>query len=180
MMTKEEMQEILRDLELDYEAEPTLIYLFYVTPDGKVNNFSISLRRGGHLSDRQLERLMRREYPATRQGTVIHTERPGWISRTEWMDVTEVCNMLHISERPCGNGQAKGLFTSVDDRWWAKLVFQRDGNRCNGIPTAVQVQGTQETGGARGISGLLFGEVTLFCQPYIVIVVATDKKQNFH
>ena len=117
MMTKEEMQEILRDLELDYEAEPTLIYLFYVTPDGKVNNFSISLRRGGHLSDRQLERLMRREYPATRQGTVIHTERPGWISRTEWMDVTEVCNMLHISERT--------LRTSTIDGG-RKLYFKRE------------------------------------------------------
>ena len=45
MMTKEELQEILHDLELDYEAEPTLIYLFYVTPEGKVNNFSISMRR---------------------------------------------------------------------------------------------------------------------------------------
>ena len=60
-MTKEELQEILHELELDYEAEPTLIYLFYSTPDGRVNNFSISVRRGRRLSDRQLERLMRRE-----------------------------------------------------------------------------------------------------------------------
>lgn len=126
MMTKEEMQEILRDLELDYEAEPTLIYLFYVTPDGKVNNFSISLRRGGHLSDRQLERLMRREYPATRQGAVIHTERPGWLSRTEWMDVTEVCNMLHISERTLRTWTTKGLFHPSTIDGGRKLYFKRE------------------------------------------------------
>ena len=111
-MTKEELQEILHDLELDYEAEPTLIYLFYVTPDGKVNNFSISVRRGGHLDDRQLERLMRREYPASRQGTLIHTERPDSTpDDKEWLDVNEACRMLHISRKTLWKWTKRGLFT---------------------------------------------------------------------
>ena len=111
-MTKEELQGILHDLELDYEAEPTLIYLFYQTPDGRVNNFSISMRRGGHMSGRQLERLMRREYPATRQGTVIHAERPeATPDNVEWLDSTEVCRMLHISRKTLWKWTKRGLFT---------------------------------------------------------------------
>ena len=49
-MTKEALQEILHVLELDYEAEPTMVYVFYATPDGRVNNFSISMRRGREAS----------------------------------------------------------------------------------------------------------------------------------
>ena len=112
MMTKEELQEILHDLELDYEAEPTLIYLFYITPDGRVNNFSISMHRGGHLNDRQLERLMRREYPATRQGTLIHAERPeATPDNVEWLDTADVCRMLHISRKTLWKWTKRGLFT---------------------------------------------------------------------
>ncbi len=111
-MTKEELQVILHDLELDYEAEPTLIYLFYITPDGRVNNFSISMRRGGHLNDRQLERLMRREYPASRQGTLIHTERPeATPDNVEWLDTADVCRMLHISRKTLWKWTKRGLFT---------------------------------------------------------------------
>ena len=112
MITKEELQEILRDLELDYEAEPTLIYLFYVTPDGTVNNFSISVRRGGHLNDSQLERIMRREYPATRQGDLIRVERPETTPDTqEWIDRSEACRMLHISRKTLWKWTKRGLFT---------------------------------------------------------------------
>jgi predicted DNA-binding transcriptional regulator AlpA len=112
MMTKEELQEILHELELDYEAEPTLIFLFYTTPDGRVNNFSISVRRGGHLSDRQLERLIRREYPATRQGVLFHAERPeSTPDDKEWLDVSEACRMLHISRKTLWKWTKRGLFT---------------------------------------------------------------------
>lgn len=111
-MTKEELQEILHDLELDYEAEPTLIYLFYVTPEGKVNNFSISMRRGGHLNDKQLERLMRSQYPATRGCRVIHTERPeATPQQMEWLDTNDVCRLLHISRKTLWKWSKRGLFT---------------------------------------------------------------------
>ena len=117
-MTKDEIQEILHELELDYEAEPTLIYLFYVLPDGRVNNFSISMRRGGHLNDRQLECLMRNEYPASRQGSVTHVERPEKTpENVEWLDANDVCRLLHISSRTLRRWTRRGLFTaSVIDR----------------------------------------------------------------
>lgn len=125
-MTKEELQEILHDLELDYEAEPTLIYLFYVLPDGRVNNFSISVRRGGHLNDRQLERLMRREYPATRQGEVIRVERPEPLPTTEWLDTTDVCRMLHISERTLKKWTARGLLHPSKMQGSRRHYFKRE------------------------------------------------------
>lgn len=112
-MTKEELQGLLHILELDYEAEPTLIYLFYTTPDGKVNNFSISVRRGGTMSDTRLEELMRREYPSTRQGTLVAVERPEPVSTTEWLDTTDVCQILHISIRTLKRWTARGLFRPV-------------------------------------------------------------------
>lgn len=126
-MTKEELQEILHDLELDYEAEPTLIYLFYVLPDGRVNNFSISMRRGGHLNDQQLERLMRKEYPATRQGALIHTERPEKVpENTEWLDTTEVCQLLHISDRTLRKWKERGLFHPSEVEGSRKLYYNRN------------------------------------------------------
>lgn len=125
-MTKEEIQEILRNLELDYEAEPTLIYLFYLTPDGRVNNFSISMRRGGHLNDKQLEKIMRREYPATRQGTLIHTERPeATPENVEWLDTVEVCRLLHISERTLRTWRRRGLFHPTIPEGSRKLYYNR-------------------------------------------------------
>ena len=126
MLTKEELQEILHELELDYEAEPTLIYLFYQTPDGRVNNFSISMRRGGHLNDRQLERLMRSQYPATRQCTLIHTERPeATPDNVEWLDTVEVCRMLHISDRTLRKWKERGLFHPATVDGSRKLYYSR-------------------------------------------------------
>ena len=123
-MTKEELQEILHELELDYEAEPTLIYLFYTTPDGRVNNFSISMRHGGHLTDQQLERLMRREYPASRQGMVIHAERPeATPDNVEWLDTADVCRMLHISRKTLWKWTRRGLFTP--SRVEGKIFYSR-------------------------------------------------------
>lgn len=99
-MTKEALQEILHVLDLDYETEPTLVYLFYETPDGRVNNFSISVRQGGKMSRKKLEELMRREYPATREGRVLAMEKPtDWKPMVEWLDTVEVCRLLHISRK---------------------------------------------------------------------------------
>ena len=117
-MTKEALQEILHILELDYEAEPTLVYVFYAMPDGRVNNFSISVRRGSDMSRQQLTKLMHKEYPATREGDIIAVEKPGdWKPMVEWLDTTEVCRLLHISIRTLRHWTRRGLFeTSVIDR----------------------------------------------------------------
>ena len=37
VMTKEELEDILHVLGLDYEAEANQIYVFYVLPDGRVS-----------------------------------------------------------------------------------------------------------------------------------------------
>lgn len=108
-MTKEALQEILHVLELDYEAEPTLAYVFYVLPDGRMGNFSLAIRQGEKMTDEQMVALMRREYPATRQGEVIAVERPEGATATEWLDITEVCQMLHISRKTLWKWTRKGL-----------------------------------------------------------------------
>lgn len=108
-MNKEELEDLLHVLGLDYEAEPTLIYLFYTKPDGTVNNFSISVRQGGHMSDKELEQLMRKEYPATRNGELLRVERPN-APLCPWLDTTEVCNLLHINPRTLRRWTARGLF----------------------------------------------------------------------
>ena len=75
-MTKEELEDMLHVMGLDYEAEADKIYVFYVHPDGRVDNFSISVRHGRAMSNGDIEELMRREYPSTREGTVMAVERP--------------------------------------------------------------------------------------------------------
>lgn len=126
-MTKEELQEILHDLELDYEAEPTLIYLFYRLPDGRINNFSISVRSGGHMTDQQLERLMRKECPSTRQATVMHVERPEVVpDDLVWLDTVEVCRLLHISDRTLRKWTARGLFHPTTMEGCRKLFYNRN------------------------------------------------------
>lgn len=111
-MTKEALQEILHVLELDYEAEPTLVYVFYVLPDGRVDNFSISVRHGAAMNREQLESLMHREYPATRQGKVLAVEKPtDWKPMVEWLDSTEVCRLLHISRKTLWKWSNKKLLT---------------------------------------------------------------------
>lgn len=111
-MTKEALQEILHVLELDYEAEPTLVYVFYATPDGRVNNFSISVRHGSTMSRKKLEELMRREYPSTREGTVLAVEKPtDWRPMVEWLDTAEVCRLLHISRKTLWKWTRNGMLT---------------------------------------------------------------------
>lgn len=122
-MTKDEIAEILRILELDYEAEPTLIYLFYVLPDGRVNNFSISVRRGKSMSNKELEKLMRREYPSTREGTVVRVERPKWQPPVDWMDSSEVCRLLNISRKTLWKWTKRELFSP--SRIEGRLYYNR-------------------------------------------------------
>lgn len=98
IMTKQEIENLLHVLELDYEAEPTLIYVFYATADGRVNNFSINVRRGKSMSNEELAAFMACEYPSTRGGRIMGIERQKG-QYTEWLDSIELCQMLHISYR---------------------------------------------------------------------------------
>lgn len=123
-MTKEELQDILHVLGLDYEAEANQIYVFYVLPDGRVDNFSLTVRRGARMSDKDIVSLMRREYPATRQGEVMAVERPDWRpSNEEWLDTADVCSMLKVSDRTLRRWSKKGyLKPRYTDR---KVYFNR-------------------------------------------------------
>lgn len=109
-MTKEELQGILRTLNIEWEAKPSLIYVFYETPDGRVQNFSISVQTGHTMSDSGIEQLMRQEYPAARQGHVLAVERPHTTSN-RWIDIPEVCQMLHITRSTLHRWTKRGLFT---------------------------------------------------------------------
>lgn len=123
-MTKEELQDILHVLGLDYEAEANQIYVFYVLPDGRVDNFSLTVRRGARMSDKEIVALMRREYPATRQGEVMAVERPDWRpAKEEWLDTADVCIMLKVSDRTLRRWSKKGyLKPRYTDR---KVYFSR-------------------------------------------------------
>lgn len=97
-MTKQEIENLLHVLGLDYEAEPSLIYVFYATADGRIDNFSISVRRGRSMSDEEITGLMAHEYPATRGGRIVGIERQEG-RFVEWLDHIDVCRMLKISYR---------------------------------------------------------------------------------
>lgn len=108
-MTKEELQKILRLLGLDYAAEAKLVYVFYELPDGRIGNFSLGIRRGRTMSDDEVVGMMRREYPATRQGTVLTIERPSEAPRSEeWLDTADVCAMLKVTPRTLRNWSHAG------------------------------------------------------------------------
>ena len=127
-MTKEALQEILHVLELDYEAEPTLVYVFYALPDGRVDNFSISVHSGRSMTDNEIVNIMRREYPATRDAKVISVERPEQQPpkprKEEWLDANEVCKMLHISRRTLKRWTDRGLF--IASQMGDRLYYSRD------------------------------------------------------
>ncbi len=109
MITHDEMQSILHELGLDYEAEPSMIYLFIERPDGRIDNFSIGVRRGRELSDSGIVDLMHREYPATRQAAVVAMERPQeQLQHDEWLTVRAACDMLQVSARTLRNWAKKG------------------------------------------------------------------------
>ena len=111
-MTQEEIAEILQELELDYEAQPTLVYVFYTTPDGRVNNFSISVRRAKKMSDKKIVELMRKEYPEGRRSKVNAVERPKATieKHDEWMESAEVCQMLKVTGKTLRRWRKMGLF----------------------------------------------------------------------
>ena len=139
-MTTEELQDILHVLGLDYEAEANQIYVFYVLPDGRVDNFSLTVRRGARMSDTDIVQMMRREYPATRQGRVMSVERPEWRpAKDEWLDTADVCAMLKVSDRTlrrwCKKGYLKPRYT---DR---KVYFSR-----NEIDALINSNAIQENG----------------------------------
>lgn len=140
-MTKEALQEILHVLELDYETEPSLVYVFYTTPDGRVNNFSISVRKGGTMSRKKLEALMQREYPATRESKILAVDRPEPAKNVEWLDVNDVCRMLHITDRTLRRWTGRGLFHPSAMEGCRKLYYRRDE-----IDRVLQSKAVQENG----------------------------------
>lgn len=127
-MTKEEMNEILRILGLDEWRESAQIYVFYRRPDGVVENFSLNVRRGREMTDEEVIGLMRREYPASREGEVISIDRPRsgeyhTEARPTWLDVTEVRKLLNISVRTLREWTRKGVFHSY--LVGGKLFYER-------------------------------------------------------
>lgn len=128
-MTKEELNEILRILGLDEWRESAQIYVFYRRPDGVVENFSLNVRRGREMTDEEVIGLMRREYPASREGEVLAVERPKGgeyhkQARADWLDVPEVCQMLNISTRTLRKWTAMGVFSAY--RVNGKLYYERN------------------------------------------------------
>ena len=111
-MKKEELEDLLHVLGLDYEAEASLIYLFYTTPDGLVNNFSINIRHARQrnrkpMTVQQLADLMQQQYPASRGSRLLAVERPD--SRTHWIDTAEVAKRLKVSPQTVNSWGRKGL-----------------------------------------------------------------------
>ena len=53
-MTIEQLRKILEEMNIDFEPRPSLIYIFYETPDGLVNNLSISVRRAKRRDGRRM------------------------------------------------------------------------------------------------------------------------------
>ena len=154
-MTKEELEDILHALGLDYEAEANQIYVFYVLPDGRVDNFSLTVRRGARMSDADILTLMHREYPATRQGTVMSVERPdGFRARREelraqlrpeeWMEAHDVCAALKISRRTLQRWTRRGVFRGV--RVGERVYYSRadidDAMRSNIVMENGRIDGT--------------------------------------
>lgn len=112
-MTKEELDEILRVLGIDADRAANQIYVFYVLPDGRVDNFSLTVKKGRRMSDEAVERLMRREYPSTREGHVLAVERPEWRPpEQQWLDAVEAANMLKVTTRTLRTWREKGYLTA--------------------------------------------------------------------
>lgn len=113
-MNIETLRAMVEALDIDIEVQANLIYIFYVTPDGLVNNLSVSMKRaklkdGRRMSDADLAKLME-EYPATRQGSVVAVERPrGNLHR--WVDREDVKQMLHTSTTTIRRWEELGLLT---------------------------------------------------------------------
>ena len=111
-MTIEELRQLMHRLHLDADAEPQLIYLFYQTADGLVNNLTISLRSARQrnrrpMTDAQLADLMR-QYPDAADARLLAIEHPQR-GLTRWMDTDEVCQRLHICRQTLLRWSKRGL-----------------------------------------------------------------------
>lgn len=155
-MTKDELENALHLLGLDYEPEANQIYVFYVHADGRVDNFSLSVRRGSGMSDNEILTLMRSQYPATRQGRVVAVERPRGIHhfdqvRRDWVDVNTVCQMLGVSRKTLRKWTNAGLFhaSHVGDR----IYYERAGVERVMRANLVQENGRIDSVGARVLMG---------------------------
>lgn len=111
-MTIEELKRLAAALEIEVELQPQLIYVFYTTPDGLVNNFSISVKRARHengrlMGDGDLSLLMQ-QYSDAREGSIVAVERPhGDLHR--WLDRHDVIQALHTSESTLKRWIKEGL-----------------------------------------------------------------------
>lgn len=102
----------MHQLHLDFDAEPTLIYIFYRTPEGLINNFSISLhaarqRNRQAMTAEQLGNVLG-QYPAAADATVVATEHPREGMR-QWLDADTVSRRLHTSRRSLARWVQRGL-----------------------------------------------------------------------
>lgn len=110
-MKPNELKSILQMLGFSQEAEPTMMYVFYQLPDGRVCNFSLSVRAGAKMLDGEVVEMMRREYPATSEATVMAVERPEGVvmTETEWIDTVDICHWLKVSRRTVERWRQQGL-----------------------------------------------------------------------
>ena len=112
-MTIEELRQIMHQLKLDFDSKPQLIYVFYETPEGLVNNLSISVQNARQhnrqpLTQQQLLTLMERQYPDAREGRLLAVEHPQK-GLSQWMDTTDACRRLHVSRQTLRRWVLKGL-----------------------------------------------------------------------
>lgn len=126
-MTTQELKNILRALDIEYNPGPRLIYVFYQTDDGLVNNLSVSIRHGRsrrpkELGDNQLAELMQ-QYPDAADSRILAIERPEK-GLTLWMDADQVCRRLDTSRRTLGRWVAAGLLHP--SRMGNRLYFDPD------------------------------------------------------
>ena len=111
-MTIEELRQFMHRLHLDTDADPQLIYLFYVDRHGRVNNLSISLhsarqRSRKPMTDSQLADLLQ-QYPAARDAQLMALDHPQR-GLTCWLDGKDVCRRLGTSRQTLNRWVQRGL-----------------------------------------------------------------------
>ena len=111
-MTIEELRHIMHQLQLDFDATPRLIYVFYQNDKGLVNNFTISLQAARQRNRRpmtaeQIAAVMQ-QYPDARNAQLIAVEHPTQ-GLTQWMDTPEVCQKLHTTRQTLSRWTKQGL-----------------------------------------------------------------------
>lgn len=111
-MTIDELRQIMHQLKLDFDSDPQLIYVFYQTPEGLINNISISVQHARQsnrrpLTDGQLADMVHGEYPSTRDGRLLAVERPDGL--TQWLDTAEVCQRLNTTRQTVNRWARQGL-----------------------------------------------------------------------